>query len=142
MAGKSIKVLYTARTRTLGGREGSAQSSDGAFNVRLSPPGSGEPGTNPEALFGIGYSACFMSSMRIIGATQKVEIPPDLAVKAKVSLGHVIGRNSAFALAVLLEVSLPGMDRTEAQKLIDDAYEVCAYSQATHGNIEAVITLV
>ncbi len=141
MARQSIKVLYTARTHTVGGRDGTAQSNDGALNVRLSPPGSAGVGTNPEALFGIGYSACFMSSMRIIGAIQKVVIPQDVAVNARVSLGQVIGNSSVYALAIILEVSLPGVDRVQAQKLMDEAYEVCPYSQATRGNIEAVITL-
>lgn len=141
MARQSMKVLYTARTHTVGGREGTANSNDGALNVRLRTPGSDEVGTNPEALFGIGYSACFLSSMRIIGALKKVFIPPDVTVNARVSLGQVIGNSSVYALAVILEVTLPGVDRVQAQNLMDEAYEVCPYSQATRGNIEAVIML-
>ena len=33
-------------------------------------------------------------------------------------------------------VSLPGMDRTNAQHLVDAAIVVCPYSNATRGNIE------
>ena len=33
-------ILYTGRTHTTGGRDGSAQSSDGRLDIRLSPPGS------------------------------------------------------------------------------------------------------
>src|SRR5262245_50353250 len=57
------KVLYTAHTRTTGGRDGYGKSSDGALDVKLSPPGSGKPGTNPEQLFAVGWSACFIGAM-------------------------------------------------------------------------------
>ena len=33
------KVLYTAHTRTLGGRDGIARSDDGRLDLRFSPPG-------------------------------------------------------------------------------------------------------
>ena len=37
----SGKVIYTAKTRTTGGREnGSSRSSDGRLEIKLSPPGS------------------------------------------------------------------------------------------------------
>jgi hypothetical protein len=44
------KVQYTGRTSTNGGRDGAGQSSDGALEVKLGPPGSGRPGTNPEPI--------------------------------------------------------------------------------------------
>ena len=58
------KVLYTGSTLTTGGRDGTGKSSDGALDVRLSLPGSGGPGTNPEQLLAVGWSACFMGAMR------------------------------------------------------------------------------
>ncbi len=58
------KLLYTAKTHTTGGREnGHAKSSDGQLEVRLSTPGAGRPGTNPEQLFAAGWSACFEGAM-------------------------------------------------------------------------------
>jgi organic hydroperoxide reductase OsmC/OhrA len=48
-------VLYTAMTRTTGGREhGAARSSDGRLDIRLSMPGSTGVGTNPEQLLAAG----------------------------------------------------------------------------------------
>src|SRR5262249_51518307 len=44
------KVLYTGKTHTTGGRNGSSRSSDGNLDIQLSPPGTGT-GTNPEQLF-------------------------------------------------------------------------------------------
>jgi len=39
-------------------------------------------------------------------------------------------------------VSLPGIDREVAQKLIDTAHsDICPYSHATRGNVDVQITL-
>ena len=52
------KVVYTARTDTIGGREsGSSRSLDGLLDIRLSTPGSARIGTNPEQLFAAAWSA-------------------------------------------------------------------------------------
>ena len=42
------KVLYTAKTHTVGGRNGAARSDDGRLDIKLSRPGSAGAGTNPE----------------------------------------------------------------------------------------------
>ncbi|WP_426702341.1 organic hydroperoxide resistance protein [Rhodanobacter sp. Col0626] len=141
MARQLEKILYTAHTHTTGGRDGTGKSSDGALDVTLSSPGSGKPGTNPEQLFGVGYSACFMGAMQIVGAAQKIKLPADTAVDASVSLGRT-ENDTAYGLAVTLSVSLPGLDRAQAQQLIDGAHQACPYSHATRGNIEVTISLV
>lgn len=141
MARQLEKILYTAHTHTTGGRDGAGRSSDGALDVTLSPPGSGKPGTNPEQLFGVGYSACFMGAMQIVGAAQKIRLPADTAVDASVSLGRT-ENDTAYGLAVTLAVSLPGLDREQAQQLIDGAHQACPYSHATRGNIDVTINLV
>ena len=41
-----------------------------------------------------------------------------------------------------LNVSLPGMERNAAQKLVDAAHQVCPYSNATRGNIDVTVNLV
>jgi len=42
------KVLYTAKTHTVGGRDGgTARSSDGRLDIKLSVPGTAGSGTNP-----------------------------------------------------------------------------------------------
>ena len=53
------KVLYTAKTHAVGGREGTGRSDDGRIEVKLSSPGGAGQGTNPEQMFAAGYSACF-----------------------------------------------------------------------------------
>ncbi len=40
-----------------------------------------------------------------------------------------------------MTVHLPGMDRAQAQSLVDAAHKVCPYSNATRGNIDMALTL-
>ena len=81
------KVVYTGKTHTTGGRNGKSRSSDGRLVVDLSPPGSNGPGTNPEQLFGAGWSACFLSAIGKAAQAAKVDLPSDAAVDAEVDLG-------------------------------------------------------
>ncbi|SHL97942.1 organic hydroperoxide resistance protein [Rhizobacter sp. OV335] len=135
MLQKIANVLYTAATRTTGGRDGAGRSSDGALDVQLSPPGSGKPGTNPEQLFGVGYSACFMGAMQIAARQLSIKFPADTAIDARVSLGKTAG-DASYALAVTLSISLPGLDADVKRRLVDAAHQTCPYSAATRGNIE------
>jgi lipoyl-dependent peroxiredoxin len=128
------KVVYTGHTHTAGGRDGWGQSSDGQLDVKLSPPGSNKPGTNPEQLFGIGYSACFMGAMRRAGAPLGIRVPDEVSIDADVTLGTTA--DQGFALAVKLTINLPGLDAAQKQQLVDGAHQICPYSHATRGNID------
>ena len=139
-APSAAKRLYTAKVHTVGGREkGEARSSDGRLDVTLSVPGGSGAGTNPEQLFAAGWSACFESAMEIAAKKMKLALPADLAVDAEVDLGPTEG---AYGLAARLNVSLPGVDREAAQRLIEATHKLCPYSRAIHGNIDVVTTLV
>ena len=88
---KIDKVLYTAKAHTTGGREGGAsRTDDGRLDVKLSAPGTGT-GTNPEQLFAAGWSACFLSSIKIEAGKAKVKLPADVAIDAEVDLGKTGG---------------------------------------------------
>jgi Ohr subfamily peroxiredoxin len=135
------KVLYTAEAHTTGGRDGGAgKSSDGALDVKLNPPGSGKAGTNPEQLFAVGYSACFIGAMKAVAPKVGVKVPEDVAVDAKVSLGPTNG-GAAYGVAVVLNITLPGLDDDAKKKLVDTAHQVCPYSNATRGNIPVDIVI-
>ncbi|MDI3384549.1 organic hydroperoxide resistance protein [Xenophilus aerolatus] len=135
------KVLYTAESHTTGGRDGGAgKSSDSALDVKLNPPGSGKAGTNPEQLFAVGYSACFIGAMKAVAPKVGVKVPEDVAVDAKVSLGPTNG-GAAYGVAVVLNISLPGLDAEAKKKLVDTAHQVCPYSNATRGNIPVEIVI-
>jgi osmotically inducible protein OsmC len=136
---QSVKALYTARTRTTGGRDGKSRSSDGRLDIILSTPGTTGGGTNPEQLFAAGWSACFEGAMGLAARKMKVILPADLAIGAEVDLCLVDG---GYFLQARLEVSLPGLDREIARVVTDAAHETCPYSKATRGNVAVVITLV
>ena len=132
-------VLYTGKTTTTGGRDGQSRSNDSQLDIKLSPPGSGKAGTNPEQLFGAGWSACFIGAMGLAARANKIVLPADTSVSAEVDL---VQGSDGYALQARLNVSLPGVDRDVAQQLIDAAHQTCPYSKATRGNIDVVISLV
>jgi lipoyl-dependent peroxiredoxin len=130
------KVLYTAKAHTTGGRDGASRTEDGRLEVKLSPPGKGGDGTNPEQLFAAGYSACFIGALKAVATKMNVTLPQDLSVDTEVDLGTV---PDAFGIAVRMTVNLPGLDRESGQKVIDAAHRVCPYSNATRGNVDVQI---
>lgn len=139
---KLDKVLYRAQATANGGRDGRAVSSDKVLDIQLSTPkelgGGGGPGTNPEQLFAAGYSACFLGAMKFVAAQKKQTLPADTTVTGQVGIGQIPG---GFGIEVDLKVSLPGMDRTEAEQLVEAAHGVCPYSNATRGNIEVRLSV-
>lgn len=139
----SVDVKYTTKATATGGRDGNARSEDGVLEVKLSTPkelgGAGGDGTNPEQLFAAGYSACFIGALKAVGAGMKIKVPADVSVTATVGIGP--RSEGGFGITADLQVSLPGMDREEAQKLVDAAHQVCPYSNATRGNVDVGLTL-
>jgi lipoyl-dependent peroxiredoxin len=134
------KVIYTAKTHTTGGREnGASRSSDGRLDITLSPPGSPRNGTNPEQLFAAGWSACFEGAIAVIAHKKKIKLPADMAIEAEVDL-HL--DNGEYFLSARLNISIPGMERSIAQGLVDVAKGVCPYSKATSGNIAVTYSVV
>ena len=138
-----MQVLYTANATATGGRDGRATSNDGHLDVKLTTPkelgGAGGDGTNPEQLFAAGYSACFIGAMKFVASTAKIALPAEVSVNGLVGIGP--NGKGGFGITVALNVSLPGMDKAAAQDLINNAHEVCPYSNATRGIVEVTITL-
>lgn len=140
MTTKLDKVLYTAQAHTTGGRDGAGRTSDGVLDVRLAPPGSGKPGTNPEQLFAVGYAACFIGALKAVGPRIGIKVPDDTSIDSSVSLGPTNG-GAAYGIAVRLAISLPGLDAEAKKKLVDAAHQVCPYSNATRGNIDVELSI-
>lgn len=130
------KVLYTGRTHTLSGRDGSARSDDGRLDIKLSRPGSSGAGTNPAQLFAAGWSACFLGAMGRAAQKMNLSMPQGASVDAEVDLGTA---GDEFFLQARLKVNLPGVDAVTAQALADAAHQICPYSKATRGNIHVAI---
>jgi osmotically inducible protein OsmC len=134
------KVVYTAKTHTIGGREnGASRSSDGRLDVKLSLPGSARIGTNPEQLFAAGWSACFESAIGLAARKRKIALPDGLTIDAEVDL-HL--GDDGYSLSSRLNISVPGIEREVAKTLVEEAEQLCPYSKATRGNIDVAINLV
>lgn len=134
------KVIYTAKAHTTGGRDGgSSRTDDGRLDVRLSSPGGPGSGTNPEQLFAAGWSACFIGAMKAVARKQNTTLPDDLSIDIEIDLGKS-GDN--YQLAARLNVHIPGMDKAQARALVEAAHQVCPYSRATRGNIDAAVRAV
>lgn len=139
----AVDVKYATSATATGGRDGNARSEDGRLDLILSTPrelgGAGGEGTNPEQLFAAGYAACFIGALKAAGQQLKVKVPADVAVTAKVGIGP--RAEGGFGIAVDLTVDLPGMDREQAQQMLDLAHQTCPYSNATRGNVDVGLAL-
>lgn len=139
----SVTVIYKTSATSTGGRDGHARSADGDVDVKLVVPtemgGPGGAGANPEKLFAAGYSACFLGAMKAVSKDVGVTVPGDASVTAEVGFGP--RSEGGYGITADLTVSLPGVDKADAEKLAHAAHEVCPYSNATRNNVDVGITI-
>jgi Ohr subfamily peroxiredoxin len=140
----SVDVKYTTSATATGGRDGRSATKDGSLDVKLATPkelgGGGGPGNNPEQLFAAGYAACFLGAMKFVasqGGTAKV--PNDATVTSTVGIGP--RSEGGFGITVALDIGLPGVDKAQAQELVEKAHQVCPYSNATRGNVDVKLNV-
>ena len=140
----SVNVLYKTRATSTGGRDGQSRVEDGKLSFTLATPkelgGAGGEGTNPEQLFAAGYSACFIGAMKVAGQQLKIRVPAETSVTAHVGIGP--RSEGGFGITAELEISLPGLDRADAETLVETAHQICPYSNATRGNVDVGLTIV
>ncbi|AWD22289.1 organic hydroperoxide resistance protein [Pseudogemmobacter blasticus] len=134
---------WTEAKATGGGRNGLTTLVNGQLTMTLASPkelGGSGLGHNPEELFALGYSACYLGAMRFAASSEKLgTVPDDATVNAHVGIGP--RSDGGFGLKVRLVVSLPGLDRAVAEKIVERGHFICPYSNATKGNIEVVTEL-
>lgn len=135
---------WTEAKATGGGRNGVAALANGQLTVTHASPkelGGSGLGHNPEELFALGYSACYLGAMRYAAGSEKLGTVPDNAtVTAHVGIG---GRSDGgFGLKVKLVVAMPGVDSAVAEKIAERGHFICPYSNATKGNIEVETLIV
>ena len=139
----SVNVLYRTAAVATGGRDGHARSQDGRLDVQLSTPeelgGAGGDGVNPEQLFAAGYSACFLSALKVVAQQTKAKIPADASVTAAIGLGP--RSEGGFGITADLTISLQGLAREEAEALVAAAHQICPYSNATRNNLDVGLTV-
>ncbi|MEU6547485.1 organic hydroperoxide resistance protein [Streptomyces sp. NPDC046859] len=136
-----MDALYTAVATATHGRDGRTVSNDGRIDLKLAPPaelGGNGQGTNPEQLFAAGYAACFGSALGLVGRQAKIDVS-EAAVTAEVGIGK---QGEGFALKVTLRIELPDtLDEPTGRKLVEQAHQVCPYSNATRGNIPVELVI-
>ncbi len=139
-----MKILYTAHGSATGGREGQAATDTGNVKLVLNTPkelgGGGGEGTNPEQLFAMGYSACFLGALKFAAGKEGVKIPDDARVSADVGIGPR-DDGKGFGIAVKLTIAAPGIEKAKLEDLVQKAHIVCPYSDATRGNIDVELTV-
>lgn len=140
IVGMSIVAIYTAEsTATGGGRDGRVTSSDGKLDLDTRPPremgGSGE-GVNPELLFSAGYAACFLGALRLVAKNSGVQLDDATGVTVRVGIGK---DDTSYGLTTEVIGYLPGLEQARAEDLMALANQVCPYSKATRGNVEATL---
>lgn len=138
-----MPVLYTAEVTSVGARNGHVTSSDGLLDLDLAAPkemgGDGaRSATNPEQLFGAGYAACFAGAAEFLAHQQKLRTGP-ITVIAKVGIGPN-DHGPGFALTIALDVTIAELDQAVAEKLVEQAHQICPYSNATRDNIDVQLT--
>ena len=139
----SVNAIYKTRATSTGGRDGRARSEDGQLDIKLAVPkemgGPGGEGVNPEMLFACGYSACFLGAMKAVSGKVGVRVPADASVTAEIGFGP--RSEGGFGITADLTISLPGVDRADAEKLAQAAHEVCPYSNATRNNVDVGLNI-
>jgi lipoyl-dependent peroxiredoxin len=128
-----MKILYTAHATAFhGGRgAGHAETDDGKVSVNFSHPkamgGDDGPGTNPEQMFAVGYSACFLGAMKNAARKAGKTLPEESTVTAAVSFADRED-NVGFGIVAALTASVPGMDKAEVEAIMTAAHDICPYS--------------
>ena len=128
---------HTSATATGGGRDGKTALKDGTMSLQLVVPkelgGPGGDGANPEKLFALGYSACYLGAMRVAAQQLKTKVPDGSTVTADIGIGP--RSEGGFGITAALDVYLPGMEEAEAHKLTETTHNICPYSNAIKASV-------
>lgn len=136
-----FKPVFTETATNHGGRNGHVKSESGNIDLDMRMPeaagGTGK-GANPEELFAAGYASCFGGTLEFLSGKMDIDVE-GYEVVAHVTFGQ---ENGGFGIQVKLDVSIPDLDKADAEKIVKAAHENCPYSKATKGNIEVDVNIV
>ena len=140
----SVDAKYnTTATASGGGRDGRTALADGTMSFDLVVPkelgGPGGAGANPEKLFALGYSACFLSAMRTASVRTKIKRPESSTVTATIGIGP--RSEGGFGITAALDVFLPDLSEADAKKLVEATHEICPYSNAIKASVEVAMKI-
>lgn len=139
----SVDAKYkTSATASGGGRDGKTALADGTMALQLAVPkelgGPGGEGANPEKLFALGYSACFLGAMRVASGQTKINVPEGTTVGATIGIGPRL--EGGFGITAALDVYLPGLPEAEARQLVEATHGICPYSNAIKASVDVETT--
>jgi len=136
------KYKVTA-TATGGGRDGRTFLDDKSMDLQLTVPkelgGPGGEGANPEKLFALGYSACYLGAMRVGSQQTQIKVPEGTTVKAEIGIGP--RSEGGFGITAQLDVYLPGLSEADAKTLTEATHGICPYSNAIRPNVDVVTNI-
>ncbi len=136
-----MKILYKTSAVSIGGRNGKVivEGSPLAFEMASPEEISGikKEGANPEQLFAAGYAACFSSALQHVLRVKKISIPLPVI---RLTVG--LGKNEAglYALSADIVAVFHEIDPDTAETLVQEAHQICPYSNATRGNIDVTVS--
>ncbi|MBN3726680.1 organic hydroperoxide resistance protein [Burkholderia sp. Ac-20379] len=139
----SVDAKYkTTATAAGGGRDGKTELADGTMALQLTVPkelgGPGGDGANPEKLFALGYSACYLGAMRVASQQTKIKVPEGTTVTATIGIGP--RSEGGFGITAELDVFLPGLPEADAAKLTEVTHTICPYSNAIKASVDVKTT--
>lgn len=139
----SVDAKYkTTATASGGGRDGKTALKDGTMALDLVVPkelgGPGGDGANPEKLFALGYSACFLGAMRVASQQTKIRVPDGSTVTATIGIGP--RSEGGFGITAALDVYLPGLAEGDAKTLVETTHGICPYSNAIKASVDVETT--
>ena len=136
-------ILDAARVRG----HGLPSALDDAFDLRppvaLADDRDGDLALNPDQLFAAAYSTCLLGTIKYVSSKEKNTVPisPDSSITAHVSFGPRSDKKG-FGIAVALDISLPGVPKAIAAKLVKKAHVACAYSHSIRKNVKVTTKIV
>jgi lipoyl-dependent peroxiredoxin len=126
-----MKTIHIAEMIAQGGRDGRVESPDGAFGVDLSADEQ-TGNVTPEHLFAGAYAACYLGALK--NALEKSHLQAEgVTVVGRAHLEE--DNRGGYQLNVDLRATLPGINDSDAEHIMNLAHQTCPYSKATRGNI-------
>jgi lipoyl-dependent peroxiredoxin len=140
----TVNPKYSTRATAIGGgRDGKTSLDDGTLAFQLVIPkelgGPGGPGANPEELFALGYSACFLGALRVGARQLKVSVPVGTTVSATIGMGP--RSEGGNGITASLDVYLPGMPTVQARELVELTHGICPYSNAIKASVDVMFEI-
>lgn len=100
----------------------------------------GKPGTNPEELIGAAHAGCFSMALALM-LTEARHPARRLETTAQVTLEQIQGGYAITAVRLTLHADVPGIERSEFERLAAEAKAGCPVSKLLKANITLDATL-